>query len=48
MPTRPDLSAPLGKRGVLRTMLLMWWLRLRYLLGASPARLLRLYEDTRR
>jgi rSAM/selenodomain-associated transferase 2 len=35
-------------RGVWRTVLLMWWLRLRYLLGASPKQLLRLYEGTRR
>lgn len=27
------------KRGVWRTILLMWWLRLRYFLGADPARL---------
>ena len=27
--------------GVLRTILLMWWLRLRYFFGASPARLAR-------
>ena len=32
------------RRGVWRTMALMWWLRLRYFLGASPARLRRLYE----
>ena len=32
------------KHGVLRTMLLMWWLRLRYFLGASPARLQRIYD----
>jgi rSAM/selenodomain-associated transferase 2 len=32
------------QRGVWRTMLLMWWLRLRYFLGASPARLRRSYE----
>ena len=30
-------------RGVLRTVALMWWLRLRYLLGASPERLRRIY-----
>lgn len=35
-------------RGVWRTVLLMWWLRLRYFLGASPAHLLRVYEGTRR
>jgi hypothetical protein len=35
-------------RGVWRTILLMWWLRLRYFLGASPAHLLRLYDGTRR
>jgi rSAM/selenodomain-associated transferase 2 len=34
-------------RGVLRTVVLMWWLRLRYFLGASPAHLLRLYQHTR-
>ena len=31
-------------RGVLRTVVLMWRLRLLYFLGASPERLLRLYE----
>ena len=35
-------------RGVWRTVLLMWSLRLRYFLGASPADLLRAYEGTRR
>lgn len=35
-------------RGVWRTVLLMWWLRLRYFLGASPAHLQRVYEGTRR
>jgi len=35
------------RRGVWRTVLLMWWLRLRYALGASPARLRRLYEGER-
>lgn len=30
-------------RGVLRTILLMWWLRLQYALGAAPARLARRY-----
>ncbi len=30
-------------RGVLRTILLMWWLRLLYALGAAPARLARCY-----
>jgi len=35
-------------RGVWRTVLLMWWLRLRYFLGASPANLLRAYESARR
>ena len=30
-------------RGVLRTIVLMWWLRLQYALGASPARLARAY-----
>jgi rSAM/selenodomain-associated transferase 2 len=31
-------------RGVGRTIVLMWWLRLRYFLGASPARLAKAYE----
>ena len=31
-------------RGVARTILLMWWLRLVYLLGASPERLRRIYH----
>jgi rSAM/selenodomain-associated transferase 2 len=32
------------RRGVLRTVALMWWLRLRYFLGADPARLARSYD----
>jgi rSAM/selenodomain-associated transferase 2 len=35
------------RRGVWRTMALMWWLRLRYFFGASPAHLRRLYEGRR-
>ena len=31
-------------RGVLRTVLLMWWLRLAYALGADPARLAEKYR----
>jgi rSAM/selenodomain-associated transferase 2 len=31
-------------RGVWRTMALMWWLRLRYFLGAQPGELQRVYE----
>jgi GT2 family glycosyltransferase len=31
-------------RGVLRTIVLMWWLRLRYFLGASPERLAQIYN----
>jgi rSAM/selenodomain-associated transferase 2 len=31
-------------RGVLRTIALMWWLRLRYFLGASPERLAEIYR----
>jgi rSAM/selenodomain-associated transferase 2 len=34
-------------RGVIRTILLMWGLRLRYFLGASPERLARLYDARR-
>ena len=30
--------------GIVRTILLMWWLRLRYFLGASPAQLAVVYE----
>jgi len=30
--------------GIVRTILLMWWLRLRYWLGASPAQLAAVYE----
>lgn len=30
--------------GIVRTVLLMWWLRLRYFLGASPAQLAAVYE----
>lgn len=33
------------RRGIWRTIMLMWWLRLRYFLGASPRRLRRAYED---
>ncbi len=32
------------RHGVARTVLLMWWLRLRFFLGADPARLARRYE----
>jgi rSAM/selenodomain-associated transferase 2 len=35
------------KDGVIRTILLMWSLRLLYFLGVSPARLRRVYGDTR-
>lgn len=35
------------QRGVLRTMLLMGWLRLQFFLGAAPARLARLYDGQR-
>ena len=31
--------------GVLCTILLMWWLRLRFFFGASPARLARIYDE---
>lgn len=34
-------------RGVLRSILLMWWLRLRFFLGASPERLERIYYGRR-
>ena len=33
-------------RGVLRTIVLMWWLRLQYALGAAPARLARTYGNS--
>ncbi|HZP86537.1 MAG TPA: TIGR04283 family arsenosugar biosynthesis glycosyltransferase [Burkholderiales bacterium] len=33
------------KRGVWRTIMLMWWLRLRFFFGASPAALRRAYDD---
>ncbi|MCL5291242.1 MAG: TIGR04283 family arsenosugar biosynthesis glycosyltransferase [Actinobacteria bacterium] len=35
------------KRGVVRTILLMWCLRALYLMGASPSTLKRFYEDVR-
>jgi rSAM/selenodomain-associated transferase 2 len=35
------------ERGVLRTIGLMWWLRLQYALGAAPARLARIYGNGR-
>ncbi len=31
--------------GVLRTILLMWWLRLQYALGVAPSRLVRAYRE---
>jgi rSAM/selenodomain-associated transferase 2 len=34
--------------GVARTMLFMWWLRLRYFFGTPPARLARLYDPEAR
>jgi rSAM/selenodomain-associated transferase 2 len=34
------------ERGILRTILLMWWLRLRYFFGADPADLVRSYYRT--
>jgi rSAM/selenodomain-associated transferase 2 len=33
--------------GVARTIALMWWLRLRYLLGTPPSRLARIYDGER-
>lgn len=35
------------RHGLLQTMVLMWWLRLRFWLGADPAALARLYRDAR-
>jgi rSAM/selenodomain-associated transferase 2 len=35
------------RHGVLRTILLMWWLRLRYFLGDSPERLAQVYYGAR-
>lgn len=35
------------RHGLWRTVALMWWLRLRYWLGADPAVLARLYRDAR-
>jgi rSAM/selenodomain-associated transferase 2 len=35
-------------RGVMRTIALMWWLRLRYFLGASPERLAEIYRHNPR
>ena len=35
------------RHGVLRTVSLMWWLRLRYALGAEPSALARLYREAR-
>lgn len=35
------------ERGIARTVLLMWWLRLQFFLGADPARLARSYERRR-
>jgi rSAM/selenodomain-associated transferase 2 len=36
------------RNGVLRTVLLMWWLRLRFFFGAAPADLRRFYDGERR
>ena len=33
-----------ARRGVLRTILLMWWLRLRFFFGAAPSELVRRYD----
>jgi rSAM/selenodomain-associated transferase 2 len=33
------------QRGILRTIMLMWWLRFRYFLGADPGKLARLYRQ---
>lgn len=35
------------RHGAIKTILLMWWLRLLFYLGASPDRLKRLYDDAR-
>jgi rSAM/selenodomain-associated transferase 2 len=35
------------RAGVLRTIVLMWWLRASYFFGASPARLARIYDSER-
>jgi len=35
------------RRGVLRTVLLTWWLRLAFFFGATPASLARLYDGER-
>jgi rSAM/selenodomain-associated transferase 2 len=36
------------RRGVLRTVFLMWWLRLGFFFGAAPANLARFYDGERR
>lgn len=35
------------RHGAIRTIVLMWWLRLLFYLGVSPARLKRMYDDAR-
>ena len=35
------------RHGAINTILLMWWLRLLFYLGVSPARLQRMYDDAR-
>jgi rSAM/selenodomain-associated transferase 2 len=35
------------RHGTINTILLMWWLRLLFYLGVSPARLKRMYDDAR-
>jgi rSAM/selenodomain-associated transferase 2 len=35
------------RHGVVRTVLLMWWIRTRWALGADPAALARMYRDAR-
>ncbi len=46
-----DKAVTSGRRwerhGVLRTVLLMWWLRLAFFFGAAPAKLARLYDCER-
>jgi len=46
-----DKAVTSGRRwerhGVLRTVLLMWWLRLAFFFGATPASLARLYDGER-
>ena len=45
--SRDDVGAAMERDGLVRTVVRMWLIRAMYLLGVSPARLKRMYSDTR-